>query len=71
MVGECPECGVTGLLDAACGFRGYIVVVWFEFRWGLKWLDGWYAYGVIDCGRVAGVIGVHFVVQVGGCVSDD
>jgi hypothetical protein len=22
VVVECPECGVTGLLDAACGFRG-------------------------------------------------
>ena len=35
VIGECPECGVTGLLDAACGCRGFIVMVWFEFWWGL------------------------------------
>ena len=71
VVGECPECGVMGLLDATCGFRGFIVVVWFKFWWGLLWLGVWYAYGVFDGDRVAGDMVVYVVVPVGGCVSDD
>jgi hypothetical protein len=54
----CLGCGVTGLLDFACGSRGVIVMVCVELWWGPQGLDGSYAYGVVDGVRDNRVVGV-------------